>query len=71
MVIAREAGTDETRPSLKAVRISSGTPGLAIEPMPPTSFVPEVPHARLRLNQVRVAPSAVLEADAKAASAGS
>lgn len=64
LVIARETGSDEARPSLKAVRIASGTAGLVIEPMPPTSFVPEVPHARIRLAGVRVAPSAVLEGDA-------
>ena len=32
--------------------------------MPPTSFVPEVPHARVRLDGVRVERSAVLEGDA-------
>ncbi len=32
--------------------------------MPPTSFVPEVPHARVRLEGVRVAASAVFEGDA-------
>ena len=64
IVIAREAGTDEARPSLKAVRIASGTAGLTVEAMPPTSFVPEVPHARVKLEGVRVPPSAVLEGDA-------
>lgn len=64
LVIAREAGSDEARPSLKAVRIASGTAGLVVEPMPPTSFVPEVPHARIKLEGVRVAPPAVLEGDA-------
>ena len=60
VVIAREAGTSEERPALRAVRVASGTPGLFVEPMPPTSFVPEVPHARVRLEGVRVAASAVL-----------
>ncbi len=64
LVIARESGCDEARPSLKAVRIASGTPGLVIESMPPTSFVPEVPHARVRLDNVRVAASALLAGDA-------
>jgi hypothetical protein len=63
IVIAREAGSDDARPSLKAVRISSGTPGLVVEPMPPTSFVPEVPHARVRLEGVRVAASDVIDGD--------
>ena len=64
IVIAREAGTSEARPALKAVRVASGTRGLLVEPMPPTSFVPEVPHARIRLEGVRVENSAVLEGDA-------
>jgi len=66
IVIAREAGSDEARPALKAVRIASGTPGLFIEPMPPTSFVPEVPHAQVKFDSVRVEASAVLEGDAYA-----
>lgn len=64
IVIAREAGSDVARPSLKAVRIASGVKGLAVEPMPPTSFVPEVPHARVKLDAVRVPSSAVAEGDA-------
>lgn len=64
IVIAREAGSDEARPSLRAVRIASGAKGLSVESMPPTSFVPEVPHARVRLDAVRVPDSAVSEGDA-------
>jgi len=64
LVIAREAGSDESRPSLKAVRIASGAAGLVVEPMPATSFVPEVPHARVKLDNVRVVRSAVFAGDA-------
>jgi len=64
VVIAREAGTSEDRPRLKAVRVASGAPGLLVEPMPPTSFVPEVPHARVRLEDIRVDAAAVLAGDA-------
>jgi acyl-CoA dehydrogenase len=64
IVIAREAGSDAERPSLKAVRISAGTRGLCIGSMPPTGFVPEVPHARMKLDGIHVAASAVLEGDA-------
>jgi acyl-CoA dehydrogenase len=63
IVIAREAGTSDARPALKAVRVDSGTPGLVVEAMPETSFVPEVPHAQVRLDDVRVEASAVLEGD--------
>jgi alkylation response protein AidB-like acyl-CoA dehydrogenase len=54
VVIAREAGSPQERPALKAVLLRSSAPGLAILPMPPTRFVPEVPHARIRLENVRV-----------------
>jgi hypothetical protein len=53
IVIAREAGSPEDRPSLKAVVLRSGTAGLSVLPMPPTRFVPEVPHARVRSKRTR------------------
>jgi alkylation response protein AidB-like acyl-CoA dehydrogenase len=64
IVIAREAGSPEGRPSLKAVLLRSGATGLSVLPMPPTRFVPEVPHARIQLQDVRVDARAVLEGDA-------
>lgn len=51
------------RPTLRVARVPAPSPGLAIEPMPPTGFVPEVPHARLRLQGVRVAADALLPGD--------
>lgn len=64
IVIARETGSPEERPSLKALLLRSGTAGLSVLPMPPTRFVPEVPHARIRLENVRVEPASVLSGDA-------
>lgn len=64
IVVAREAGSREERPSLKAVLLRSGIAGLSVLPMPATRFVPEVPHARIRLVEVRVEPDAVLAGDA-------
>lgn len=64
IVIARQAGSPEERPALKAVLLRTGAAGLSILPMPPTRFVPEVPHARVRLENVRVEPQDVLEGDA-------
>jgi hypothetical protein len=64
IVVAREPGSPEERPSLKAVLLRSGTPGLSVLPMAPTRFVPEVPHARIRLENVRVEPGSLLEGDA-------
>ena len=46
------------------ILLRSGAPGLEVLPMPPTRFVPEVPHARIRLEHVRVEPAALLEGDA-------
>ena len=64
LVIAREAGGDEARPALRTVRIPTGAAGLVVETMPPTAFVPEVPHARIRLENVRVEAGAVMDGDA-------
>jgi alkylation response protein AidB-like acyl-CoA dehydrogenase len=64
IVIAREAGSPDERPSLKAVLLRSASTGLSILPMPPTRFVPEVPHARIRLENVRAMPGDVLAGDA-------
>ncbi|HEX9183290.1 MAG TPA: acyl-CoA dehydrogenase family protein [Burkholderiales bacterium] len=64
IVIARQAGSPEERPALKAVLLRTGAAGLSILPMPSTRFVPEVPHARIRLENVRVEPQDVLEGDA-------
>lgn len=63
IVIAREASSSEARPSLKAVCIRSGVQGLFIESMPVTSFVPEVPHARVRLDNVLVEAGDILAGD--------
>lgn len=64
IVIARETGSPEERPSLKAILLRSGITGLSVLPMPPARFVPEVPHARIRLENVRAEPDAVLSGDA-------
>jgi len=47
-VAARLATAPDERPAIRIVRVSSGVPGLKIESMPATKFVPEVPHAQLR-----------------------
>ena len=60
LIVAREFGNAAERPSLKAVRVSTGAPGLTIDSITPTGFVPEVPHARVRLEDVRVEAADVL-----------
>jgi len=52
------------RVRLKVARVPAGTPGLVLLPMPETRFVPEVPHARVQLDGVRVAADALLPGDA-------
>lgn len=63
LVAARDADAAGARPSLKVARIASDAAGVTVEKMPPTRFVPEVPHARLRFEGVRVAESALLPGD--------
>lgn len=55
------------RPALRLVRIAAGTPGLSLEAMPLTAFVPEVPHAELHLRGVRLGADALLPGDGWAA----
>ena len=51
------------RPVLRLARVPVPTPGLALQPMPPTRFVPEVPHAQLLMHDVRVSAAALLPHD--------
>jgi hypothetical protein len=51
------------RALLKVARVAVGSPGLQLLPMAPTRFVPEVPHARIVLDEVRVDAGALLPGD--------
>jgi hypothetical protein len=53
-VAARDEAAAGERPAIKLARIASGTPGLNIQNMPATKFVPEVPHAQLKFEGVKV-----------------
>jgi acyl-CoA dehydrogenase len=53
-VAARDEAASVERPAIKLVNVLSDAPGLKIESMPPTRFVPEVPHARLQFENLRV-----------------
>ncbi len=63
VVGALPAGDGAARAALKVARVAPGTPGLQLLPMPDTRFVPEVPHARVQLEAVRVAADALLPGD--------
>jgi hypothetical protein len=51
------------RPVLRVARVPIPTPGLVLQPMPPTRFVPEVPHAQVLMQGVRVSACALLPHD--------
>jgi alkylation response protein AidB-like acyl-CoA dehydrogenase len=63
IVGALPAGADPARAQLKVARVPVGTPGLHLLPMAETRFVPEVPHARVQLDAVKVDASALLPGD--------
>jgi acyl-CoA dehydrogenase len=63
IVGALPPGADPARPQLKVARVPVGTAGLQLLPMPETRFVPEVPHARVQLDAVKVDAAALLPGD--------
>ncbi len=62
-VAARDADVAGERPALRVARVAADSPGVHVETMPPTKFVPEVPHARLRFEDVRLPDDALLPGD--------
>lgn len=62
LVVTALAGNDG-RPQLKVVRVPASAPGVELQLMPETGFVPEVPHARIRLDDVLLPAAAVLPGD--------
>jgi len=63
VVVAKAPESGEGRPVLRAVCVERSASGLDVRTMPPAPFVPEVPHAELSLNGVRVPSAAVLPGD--------
>jgi len=63
IVGALPAPAGSTTPTLRVARVPAGTPGLVLQPMPPTRFVPEVPHAQVLMQDVRVRADALLPHD--------
>jgi hypothetical protein len=63
LVAARDADASGERPLLRVARVPSSASGVTIERMPDTRFVPEVPHARLRFENVRLEDDALLPGD--------
>lgn len=63
LVAARDTSVSGERPAIKLVRVASDAPGLRLETMPPTPFIPEVPHAELRFEGVALDAGALLPGD--------
>jgi alkylation response protein AidB-like acyl-CoA dehydrogenase len=66
LVVGRLVGqaiADEERVVLRVAAIPGGTTGMTCHEMPPTRFVPEVPHASLQLRGVTVGTDALLPGD--------
>jgi len=62
-VAARDEAASRERASIRIARVDSNAPGLKIENMPATKFVPEVPHAQLQFDGVKVKDGDLLEGD--------
>lgn len=63
LVAARDARIEGDRPAIRLVKLPTNATGLRIETMPPTPFVPEVAHARLRFENVAIVEDALLPGD--------
>ncbi len=63
LVLAMRGVEADGRRRLALVEVASGDPGVRLTAMPPTPFAPEIPHAELRLEGVRVRDEDVLEGD--------
>ena len=63
LVVARDTSVQSDLPALRVLRIAAAQSGVQVSLMPPTPFVPEVPHASLRFENVPVADEAVLTGD--------
>lgn len=63
LVAARDEAACGERVALRIARVDSAAPGVRVESMPPTRFVPEVPHAQVHFSGVRVAAADLLPGD--------
>ena len=63
IIIAAEPGADEAHKVLRAICVELTHPGVSLQPMPATPFVPEITHAKVRFDAVRVPGDALLPGD--------
>lgn len=62
LVVAKR-GEAAGRPVLAVARVRLDSPGVSVRVLPPTPFVPEIPHAEIDFENVRVAASDLLPGD--------
>ncbi len=62
-VAARDEAASAERASIRIARIASSAAGLKIENMPATKFVPEVPHAQLQFENLKLSEAEILPGD--------
>ena len=63
LVAAHEGEDDAGRKRFTLVRVAASAPGITIRRMPPTAFIPEIPHAELQLTGVALGADAPLPGD--------
>lgn len=63
LVIASTGAGEDGKNRLRLVLVPRDAKGLTVEDRPPTPFAPEIPHARIRLEGVRVRAADVLPGD--------
>jgi acyl-CoA dehydrogenase len=63
LVVATTGQDSAGRPVLRLVQVSSDARGVDVAPLGPTPFVPEIPHASVRLTQVQVDAAQILPGD--------
>lgn len=63
LVVAQSGKDDQGRNQLRIVRMSTHAEGVSIEPLNDTPFVPEIPHAIVRMDRVHVTSDALLPGD--------
>jgi hypothetical protein len=63
LVVATRGMDPAGRPRLVVARVDARAPGVIVTPMPETPFAPEIVHATVKLDAVRVDPDRVLPGD--------
>jgi acyl-CoA dehydrogenase len=63
LVAATRGPSAEGRPQIQVVRVDASAPGVSVDRMPETPFTPEIPHATLRFDDVRLREEDLLPGD--------